>query len=187
VPLLALAGPLWLACAFVIGERFGKAVRSPARDTMLAAASAKLGAGRTFALHEALDQSGALVGPLVVAAMLATHHGYKAGFAILAVPGVLAMLVLFYLRRQVPTPATFAVLAYHLQRRHVVSPAAQIPVMYAVAMGLAALGSLASGRVYDRTGYAACSCFLCSAPWCRSSPSPLVSRWSGSAPRYGAR
>lgn len=73
VPLLALAGPLWLACAFVIGERFGKAVRSPARDTMLAAASAKLGAGRTFALHEALDQSGALVGPLVVAAMLATH------------------------------------------------------------------------------------------------------------------
>ena len=189
VPLLALAGPLWLACAFVIAERFGKAVRSPARDTMLAAASAKLGAGRTFALHEALDQSGALVGPLVVAAMLATHHGYKAGFAILAVPGVLAMLVLFYLRRQVPTPAsydpdvrpmrtrdvtlhgfsrrywqyatftaatlagfaTFAVLAYHLQRRHVVSPA-QIPVMYAVAMGMAALASLASGRVYDRFG-----------------------------------
>ena len=47
--------------------------------------------------------------------------------------------------------ATFAVLAYHLQHRHVV-PAAQIPIMYAAAMGLAALASLASGAVYDRIG-----------------------------------
>jgi predicted MFS family arabinose efflux permease len=47
--------------------------------------------------------------------------------------------------------ATFAVLGYHLQYRHVVSPA-QIPIMYAVAMGVAALASLASGAVYDRIG-----------------------------------
>jgi MFS family permease len=189
VPLLAVAGPLWLACTFVIGERFGKAVRSPARDTMLAEASTDLGRGRAFAVHEALDQTGALVGPLVVAAMLAAHQSYQAGFAILAIPGALAMLTLVYLRRQVPKPsaydpdvhpvqtrpvgvrgfsrtywqyatftaltlggfATFAVLGYHLQHLHVVREA-QIPVMYAVAMGVAALGALASGRVYDRIG-----------------------------------
>ena len=189
VPLLAVAGPLWLACVFIIGERFGKAVRTPARDTMLAAASADLGRGRAFAVHEALDQSGALVGPLVVAAILAAHHSYTTGFAILAVPGALALLTLAYLRRQVPHPgaydpsvhatqtrpvgvhgfsrtywqyatftaltltgfSTFAVLAYHLQHRHVVTPV-QIPIMYAVAMGLAALASLASGAVYDRIG-----------------------------------
>lgn len=189
VPLLAVAGPLWLACVFIIGERFGKAVRTPARDTMLAEASVNLGRGRAFAVHEALDQSGALIGPLVVAAVLAAGHSYKAGFAILAIPGALAMLTLAYLRRQVPQPAaydptvhptqtrpvavhgfsrtywqyaaftaatlagfaTFAVLAYHLEHRHVV-PAAQIPVMYAVAMGLAALASLVSGSVYDRIG-----------------------------------
>jgi MFS family permease len=189
VPLLAVAGPLWLACVFIIGERFGKAVRTPARDTMLAEASVDLGRGRAFAVHEALDQTGALIGPLVVAAILAAHHSYKAGFAILAIPGALAMLTLAYLRREVPEPAaydpsvhpmqtrpvalrgfsrtywqyatftaltlagfaTFAVLAYHLQHRHVVSPA-QIPIMYAVAMGLAALASLASGAVYDRIG-----------------------------------
>jgi MFS family permease len=189
VPLLAVAGPLWLACAFIIGERFGKAVRTPARDTMLAEASTELGRGRAFAVHEALDQAGALVGPLVVALVLATGHSYKAGFAWLAVPGALAMLTLFYLRRNVPRPAaydptvvavqtkpvsihgfsriywqysvftattlagfaTFAVLGYHLQHRHVVSPAT-IPVMYAVAMGLAALGALGSGWVYDRVG-----------------------------------
>jgi MFS family permease len=189
VPLLAVAGPLWLACVFIIGERFGKAVRTPARDTMLAEASVDMGRGRAFAVHEALDQSGALVGPLVVAAVLATHHSYQAGFAILAIPGGLAMLTLFYLRQQAPRPsaydpsiqalqakpvtvrgfsrrywqyaaftaatmagfATFAVLAYHLQHRHVVSPT-QIPLMYALAMGVSALASLGSGDVYDRIG-----------------------------------
>ncbi len=189
VPLLALAGPLWIACACIVGERFGKAVRTPARDTMLAEASADLGRGRAFAVHEALDQSGALVGPLVIAAILAAGHGYKAAFAWLAIPGALAMLTLFYLRRQVPRPAaydptvhptqarpvalhgfsrrfwqysaftaatiagfaTFPLLAYHLEQRHVLTPA-QIPITYAVAMGLAALASLASGSVYDRIG-----------------------------------
>ncbi len=189
VPLLAVAGPLWLVCVLIVGERFGKAVRTPARDTMLAEASVDLGRGRTFAVHEALDQAGALVGPLVVAAVLAAQHSYRAGFAILAVPAVLAMLTLAFLRRQVPRPAaydptvhavqtrpvalhgfsrrywqytaftaatlagfaTFAVLAYHLEHRHVVSPA-QVPVMYAVAMGLAGLASLGSGEVYDRVG-----------------------------------
>jgi MFS family permease len=189
VPLLAVAGSVGAACVFIIGERFGKAVRAPARDTMLAEASADLGRGRAFATHEALDQSGALVGPLVVAAILATGHSYSAAFAWLALPGLLAMAVLVYLRRQVPQPsaydpsvhatqtrpvslhgfsrlywqyalftaltllgfATFAVLGYHLVHRNVV-PAAQVPVMYAVAMGLAALAALASGWVYDRVG-----------------------------------
>src|SRR5207237_833000 len=47
--------------------------------------------------------------------------------------------------------ATFALLAYHLQVKHVVRPAL-IPVVYAVAMGAAALAALGSGRVYDRFG-----------------------------------
>lgn len=189
VPLLGVGGPLAVACLLVVAERFGKAVRTPARDTMLASASVDLGRGRAFAVHEALDQSGAMVGPLVVAAVLAVHSSYRVAFVALAVPGVAAMAVLAYLRRQVPVPAaydpavrpaptrtvslrgfsrrfwqyalfsaatlagfsTFAVLAYHLEHRHVVS-APVIPILYAVAMGAAALTALASGRVYDRYG-----------------------------------
>jgi MFS family permease len=189
VPLLAVAGPLWLACGFIVGERFGKAVRTPARDTMLAEASVDLGRGRAFAVHEALDQSGALIGPLAVAAVLAAGHAYTTGFAVLAIPGALAMLTLVYLRHQVPHPgaydptvhatqsrdvsirgfsheywqyagftaatmagfATFAVLAYHLEQRHIVADA-QVPVIYALAMAAAALAALASGHVYDRMG-----------------------------------
>jgi MFS family permease len=43
-------------------------------------------------MHEALDQSGALVGPLVVAAVLALHKdSYCLAFAVLGVPGVFAL------------------------------------------------------------------------------------------------
>ncbi|MES1956264.1 MFS transporter [Salinisphaera hydrothermalis] len=107
VPLLALAGTLAQASTLIVGERFGKAVRTPARDTMLAAAStASFGRGLTFAVHEAMDQSGAFLGPLIVAGMIALS-GYRAGFAVLAVPGVLALLTLAWLRRAVPRPTAY--------------------------------------------------------------------------------
>ncbi len=106
VPLLAVCSALWQASVLVIAERFGKAVRTPARDTMLAQASSRGGRGMAFALHEALDQSGALAGPLVVAGMIALS-GYRAGFAVLAVPGAAALVVLAWLHRAVPRPAAY--------------------------------------------------------------------------------
>lgn len=107
VPLLAIASTIAQAGALVVGERFGKAVRTPARDSMLAAAShASFGRGLAFAVHEAMDQSGAFIGPLLVAGMVVLS-GYRAGFAVLAVPGVFALLTLIWLRRQVPTPADY--------------------------------------------------------------------------------
>ncbi|MEH3153829.1 MAG: MFS transporter [Gordonia paraffinivorans] len=105
-PLIAVTGALWSASVLVVVERFGKAVRTPARDTMLAQASAGRRRGRVFAVHEALDQSGALLGPLLVAAMVAAI-GYRAGFAVLAVPGAFALLALAWLRRRVPSPAAY--------------------------------------------------------------------------------
>jgi len=71
IPLLAATQLLWQAVVLVIGERVGKAVRSPAKGMMMAAASSTLGRGRAFSIQEALDQTGAVVGPLVVAAMVA--------------------------------------------------------------------------------------------------------------------
>ena len=106
VPLLAVAQLFWQAAALIIAERFGKAVRTPARDSMLAAASVRFGRGTTFAIHEALDQAGALVGPLIVAAVIALA-GYRAGFAVLVMPGVLALLVLALLRLSVPHPLQY--------------------------------------------------------------------------------
>ena len=59
IPLLAFSGYWQLAALFIILERIGKALRSPARDTMLSYASKRVGRGWGFAVHEALDQVGA--------------------------------------------------------------------------------------------------------------------------------
>ena len=79
VPLLGITDALWIACLLVLAERLGKAVRSPAKDTMLAEAGSALGQGKAFALHEALDQVGALLGPLLVGAALALSGSYGPG------------------------------------------------------------------------------------------------------------
>jgi len=107
VPLLALAGGIALAGALYNGERVGKAVRTPARDSMLAHASAELGRGYAFGLHEALDQLGAMAGPLLIAAVLALGGSWHTAFALLALPGAAALMMLSRLRRRAPDPAAW--------------------------------------------------------------------------------
>lgn len=104
VPLLALAGHWELAAFFIIAERLGKAIRTPARDAMLSHATAAMGRGWGFGLHEAFDQVGAMLGPLIVAAVLYVNGSYQTGFAILAIPAVLALSVLLAARMLYPTP-----------------------------------------------------------------------------------
>src|SRR5690242_3574142 len=69
-PFLGAAG-LVVACALVLAERTGKAVRSPAKSTLLAHAAGPVGLGRGFGVHKALDQVGSFAGPLVVAGVVA--------------------------------------------------------------------------------------------------------------------
>jgi MFS family permease len=107
VPLLAFAGPLWTASGLLIAERTGKAVRSPAKDSLLAGASTGIGRGRAFAVHEALDQIGAFAGPLLVAGAVAVTGGFRAGFAVLALPGVAVLVLLAWLVRRVPDPSLY--------------------------------------------------------------------------------
>ncbi|WP_415941902.1 MFS transporter [Streptomyces sp. 067-1] len=108
VPLLGVAGVLWAACTLVIAERVGKAVRSPAKDTLLSHATAATGRGRGFAVHEAMDQVGALIGPLVVAGVLALTGGdYGPALGVLALPGVAVLGLLVWLRARVPDPEAY--------------------------------------------------------------------------------
>ncbi|WP_250847746.1 MFS transporter [Streptomyces hygroscopicus] len=108
VPVLGVAGVLWAACVLVIAERVGKAVRSPAKDTLLSHATAATGRGRGFAVHEAMDQIGALVGPLLVAGVLAlTGDDYAPALGVLAVPGAAALGLLVRLRSRVPDPEAY--------------------------------------------------------------------------------
>jgi MFS family permease len=97
-PFLAGAG-LVLACVLILGERLGKAVRSPAKTALLAHAAAAVGLGRGFGVHQALDQIGAVAGPLLVAAVAATAGTIWPAMAVLIIPGALAMLMLIRIWR----------------------------------------------------------------------------------------
>jgi len=104
VPLLALAGSWELAAILIIAERMGKGLRTPSRDVMLSHACSQVGHGVGFGLHEALDQIGAVLGPLIVAAVLFYHGSYQIGFAFLLLPAILAILVLLISRFLYPNP-----------------------------------------------------------------------------------
>ena len=104
VPLLALAGNWPLAAMLMIAERAGKAIRNPPRDAMLSHATKEMGRGWGFGLHEALDQIGAVLGPLIVTAVLYFKGSYRTSFAILLVPALLALSVLLLTRSFYPRP-----------------------------------------------------------------------------------
>jgi MFS family permease len=102
VPLLALAGHWPAAAALLILERTGKGMRTPARDVMLSHAADQVGRGWAFGVHEALDQTGGMLGPLLVAAMLFLNKGYRVSFAVLSIPASLALVTLFITWRMFP-------------------------------------------------------------------------------------
>lgn len=103
VPGLALADRWEAAAALVVLERIGKALRSPSKSTLLSGAAEHVGHGKAFGLEEALDQVGALAGPLLVAAVVAARadsiDGYRRAFAALLVPVLLGLAVLALARR----------------------------------------------------------------------------------------
>ena len=104
VPLLALAGRWEVAAFFIIAERAGKAIRNPVRDAMLSHATHEIGRGWGFGLHEAMDTTGAMLGPLIVAAVLYFKGTYQTGFAFLLIPALLTIGVLIFARFLYPHP-----------------------------------------------------------------------------------
>lgn len=105
VPLLAItpalgAAGVGVACVLILIERTGKAIRSPSKSVLLAHAARRVGQGKGFGVHKALDQVGAFAGPLVVAAMLGLTGAFWPGLALLAVPGVAVLVLLVVLQRR---------------------------------------------------------------------------------------
>lgn len=116
VPLLAFAGRWEIAAGLIILERIGKAIRSPAKDAMLSYATHQTGHGWGFGLHEAMDQIGAIAGPLLLAYSLYEKHGYPQAFKLLAIPAFLALAALTLARVRFPAPEKFEVRVIRLNR-----------------------------------------------------------------------
>ncbi len=79
VPLLALTGVWQIAAVLMVSERLGKAIRAPAKDTIISSAAKNIGTGKGFAIQEVLDQFGALIGPLIFAGYFALTGGGTKG------------------------------------------------------------------------------------------------------------
>jgi MFS family permease len=107
VPVLALAGSWQVAALLIVLERTGRAIRTPARDAMLSHAAGRTGLGWGFGLHEALDQTGAVLGPLALGAVLYFGGDYRLGFGVLLIPALLALALVLAARLLYPRPRDF--------------------------------------------------------------------------------
>jgi MFS family permease len=182
VPALAFAGNWWMAAILVALERTGKSIRGPARDVLLSEATATVGHGWGFGLHAALDQTGAVIGPLVVAATVARSHAFGPAFLGLALPAAAAVGALLVARAWFPAQgaaaphqieqknfpkvfwiyvASAGILAcgfadFALLSYHFqntgVVAPATIPLLYSGAMAVNAVTAPLFGRLFDRFG-----------------------------------
>lgn len=182
VPALALAGSWPAAAGLLIGERVGRGIRKPVTSAMLSHAGRSLGSGRVFGINELLDQTGATIGPLVVACAVA-RGGYALGFGVLLVPALLTLALLSFAtvagRDVVPRDEKTsepAVRDWPAFRRYAIGGAlvaagyvdfaliafrfqrdhvagvAAISIWFAVAMAVGAIAAPILGRLYDRIG-----------------------------------
>jgi MFS family permease len=111
VPMLALAGSWQVAALLIVLERTGKAVRNPAGNTMMSHAGEEIGQGWAFGLHEALDQFGALAGPLIAAFVLARHGSYHEAFLWLGIPAVCTVVSVLLVAFRFPHAASIPAVA----------------------------------------------------------------------------
>ena len=115
VPLLAFVGEHgWIAaCALLIVQRVGKAIKKPAKDTIMSFAATQEGVGKSFGLQEVLDQIGAFLGPVLIYLVMlfktggTTYKVYSTCFAFLAIPGVITLILLIVTRCKFPNPERF--------------------------------------------------------------------------------
>ena len=115
VPALALVGEHgWIAaCVLLVIQRMGKAIKKPAKDTIMSFAASQEGVGKSFGIQELLDQIGAFIGPVLLYLVMlfktegTTFEIYSTCFAALAIPGAITLILLIVTRCKFPNPEHF--------------------------------------------------------------------------------
>jgi len=108
-PLLALARSPWHVFAVRCVDRVGKGIRTSPRDKLLAASAEPERLAEAYSFHRGMDHLGAAVGPLIATALLLLWPGQlRLVFALAAIPGALAVALLFAVR-EMPPPTPSAI------------------------------------------------------------------------------
>jgi len=105
-PMMAIfTFPLWIFFARTM-DRFGKGIRTGARDAILSAEATPETKGKIFGFHRSMDTLGAVLGPsLALVYLYYFPEHYKTLFYIAFIPGVLAVISSFYLKDKENKPA----------------------------------------------------------------------------------
>jgi MFS family permease len=93
---IAAAAAPWQVLGARLFDRAGKGIRSGPRDALIADSVAPSQRGRAFGLNRSMDHLGAAVGPAMASGLLALGLKYRATFAVAALIGAIAPLLLFY-------------------------------------------------------------------------------------------
>ena len=101
-PLMAIfTVPVWIFFVRTL-DRFGKGVRTSARDAMLSDETTPEHKGKVFGFHRSLDTVGAAIGPIIALIFLWFYPGqYKWMFFLAFFPGVVAIGLTFLLKDKV--------------------------------------------------------------------------------------
>jgi MFS family permease len=141
IPLLGLVdASIWqVAIVLILLERVGKAIRAPAKSALTSFTAPYLGAGKAFAILEALDQFGAFLGPLFVFAILGTQNegiaSYQLAFGCLGIFAILTLVIIAIARMKYPHPDEFETKTIEKGFRG--NP---VFIVYMIAIGFIAMG-----------------------------------------------
>ncbi|MCL2479293.1 MAG: MFS transporter [Treponema sp.] len=146
IPALALVphGGWILACVLIVIQRTGKAVKKPAKDTLLSFAATQAGTGKSFAIQEFLDQIGAVLGPVILFLIMLLKQDedlfsvYTFCFILLGIPAIVTIVLLFFAKHRYPEPEKFEPPAKEVQPFHM----NRSFIFYIVAISLFAFGFL---------------------------------------------
>jgi MFS family permease len=104
-PLIGLAASWPAVLLLRFTDRIGKGIRTAPRDALIAGAADASARGRAFGFHRAMDHAGAMIGPLLAYALLASHVPLRSVFLLSVVPGVAVMALLAVgVKRDATTP-----------------------------------------------------------------------------------
>ena len=105
VPAMALAGSWQVAGALIFAERIGRAIRKPTVEAMLSYSTGKHGKGWVYAVNTAMDETGATMGPLLIALALHWKADFRTAYGWLLVSSMLALAALTAARLLFPVPS----------------------------------------------------------------------------------
>jgi MFS family permease len=108
VPAMALAPGWQTAGALILAERIGRAFRKPTVEAMLSYSTGKHGRGWVYAVNTAMDETGATLGPLLIAFALYLRIDFRSAYGLLLISSLLALSALTVARITFPVPSRLA-------------------------------------------------------------------------------